>query len=87
MKLKPDSKEIKTNIEILFADREVVGLKKGIRKQIRIKTPKTGKKRFYHKPDKMKEDQKKYKDKKMSKKNVEKILNELKNRNRISVRK
>ena len=76
LKFKPDSKKIKTNIELLFRGSGGKGSK---RKNQRNKNGEQGAGGpVTNKPDKGQKDQKKYKVEKMSKKDVERILNELK---------
>ena len=75
LKFKPDSKEVKTNIELLFRGSGGKGNKRNDQKSQRDKEGRRGP--VTNKPEK-EENQKKYKIEKMSKKDVERILNELK---------
>ncbi len=81
LEIRPDSKEIKTNIELLFRGSEGnqgSGKSSQERKNGKKEYESRKKKSFTDKPDEKQGKQQKNKDKKMSEKDVEKILNELK---------
>ena len=82
LEFKPDSKEIKTNIELLLREFQKNKESSNTCQNEGQNPGDKQKKEFTNKPKQ--EESQKYKNKKLSKKDVENILNELKNRNKIS---